>query len=444
MFIEFTIALCIVLPALILALTRSSFLVDYAILVIAFNRGIRRLVDYYVHEQFNPLSLISATPLAVGALLILPLLINWKGMSSRVQLTFVLLFFAIGYGFLVGLVSNGLSAVFSLGEWLSGAGAMAFAAGARVSQTTAIRWIKTAGWAAIFVSIYGWYQYLTIPPWDAFWVESVGFVGYLGELEPMKMTVFSTMASRGPCASFIAWAAIPMILDKRWRNMTGWLGVLLIVSCIFLTMTRTTLIIVVLISVLKPVLSGGHSIVSVAIFAALFAIVASYGMKYMPGGDRLTERYATLGDMKNDGSYQGRMEIYSHGIGGVLRNPIGYGLGSSGMGSRLGSNAKTSGDSGYLQMFEQFGWLGAICFFVALGRVWFIAGRFLADGYQDPFTLSGQSILLGCFVFLFVGDIFSGFSIYWLIFGRCINPQPCRRRIVTTSPAIKLGAPITI
>ena len=50
-----------------LAAHRSSYLVDYAVIVFVFNRGLRRVLDYYA-GTFNPLSPISLTPLLVTAL----------------------------------------------------------------------------------------------------------------------------------------------------------------------------------------------------------------------------------------------------------------------------------------------------------------------------------------------------------------------------------------
>jgi len=42
--------------ALLLAMSRSPYLVDLTVYVFVFNRGLRRIVDYYVNHQFNPLS----------------------------------------------------------------------------------------------------------------------------------------------------------------------------------------------------------------------------------------------------------------------------------------------------------------------------------------------------------------------------------------------------
>ena len=79
---------------------------------------------------------------------------------------FFLFFFAIAYGTFLGLVRNGLAAVYGAAEYLSAMALMGYTATASIDDRTADRWLKTAGWAAVVASVYGWIQYLTVPPWD--------------------------------------------------------------------------------------------------------------------------------------------------------------------------------------------------------------------------------------------------------------------------------------
>src|SRR5260221_6454971 len=106
--IEWVIAFFIVLPGLLYVMHGSSYLVDYTILVFVFNREIRRLVDYYNH-QFNPLSLISLTPLVMLGLLFLGFLLNFKALHRSAKRIFLSMMAAIAYGFVVGLLHNGLA-----------------------------------------------------------------------------------------------------------------------------------------------------------------------------------------------------------------------------------------------------------------------------------------------------------------------------------------------
>jgi putative inorganic carbon (HCO3(-)) transporter len=447
---EYLVAILIVLPAFFLAASRSSYLLDYVFFVVALNRGIRRLVDYYFNGAFNPLSTISLTPLVVSALLLFPAFANFHLLTPRSRKIANLIMLALAHGMVIGIMNSGVGAVYSLGEWMAGFGAFLFAATAPVSSRTADRWLKSSGYAALIVAIYGWYQYLTIPPWDAFWVTAVNFVGYLGQLRPTEMSVFSTMHERGPCAGFLAWAAIPMILHPRWRILGGMLTVALLFSVVLLTMSRSMFIIVGLVVILQPALSKGRGMGRVLFFAALMAIGGSYGLEQMPGSERITKRLETVADIQNDGSFQGRMEIFTHGIPWIAQHPLGLGLGSSGIGAgRISGGAKEGWcDSGYIEVFSQFGWIGGIAFFAAMAQIWGELTRRIKLGGKDPFLFTARAVLLGCLVFLYVGNVFGGFSLFWVFLGISLNrlTMPVARpryEVPPTVPAMPWDVPPT-
>jgi hypothetical protein len=430
--IEWLIAFLVVIPALMLAFLRSSLLLDYAIIVLAFNRGLRRLVDYYINEEFNPLSPISLTPLVVAGLLILPALSHFSWLSRKARSPFMLLGTAMCVAFVVVFMLNRFAAVYSLAEWIAGLGAMVFAATQPVGQRVADRWIKTAGWCAVLVAVYGWWQYYTIPPWDAMWLVQSGMAGYMGIPEPTLMTVFSTLNERGPCGGFLAWAVIPMIISPRWRNAGGWFTVALLLSCIVLTETRSNLIIIGVIAVLYPALARGRGIGRLLVLTAIIVAGATWGLEHLPGMKRITTRFGSESLTGEGSSFQGRLINYEYGFGQVLRSPMGLGLGSSGMGQRAeGAEVQTLGDAGYIQIFAQFGWVGGGLFFLALWRLWSELSRRwklsrITDeewsGRVDPFIPATRAILIGALIFLFVGDIFAGFSLLWVFFGRSLSP----------------------
>src|SRR5258708_16974320 len=282
--IEWVIAFFIVLPGLLYAMHGSSYLVDYTILVFVFNREIRRLVDYYNH-QFKPFSLISLTPLVMLGLLSLGFLLNFKALHRLARQIFVLMIAAVAYGFVVGLVHNGLATLYQGAQYLSTIGLMGYVAVNPADDKTADRWLRTAAIAGGIAALYGWEQDFTISQGDAFLVEQVGFVGYLGQLHPTEMWVFSTFPERGPCASYLALIAIPVLISKRWRVVLGWPEVLLFLSCIFLTMARVGIILVIVGVLLFPILIGGRGSGGLLLygtfawgilFAALTSVPAPY------------------------------------------------------------------------------------------------------------------------------------------------------------------------
>src|SRR5580704_11752475 len=257
--IEVTIFFLIVLPGFMLALNGSSYLVDYTTLVFVFNREIRRLVDFYNH-QFNAFSLISVTPLAMLALLFVSFLFRFNILHVRAKQIFLMLLVAIGYGFVIGITRNGAACIYQGAQYLSTIGLMGYVAVSLADDKTADRWLRTAALAGILAAAYGWYQYFTIPDWDAFWVRQVGFESYLGgQLVATKMWVFSTFSERGTCAIYMGLVAIPMLVSKRWRAVLGWPEVILVLSCIFITFSRIGIVVAVVGIVLFPILNGGKN-----------------------------------------------------------------------------------------------------------------------------------------------------------------------------------------
>jgi hypothetical protein len=426
---EWLITLLISAPAFSLAAKRSSWLLDYAIIVLAFNRCIRRIADYYIDGHFNEFSPISLTPLVVAGLLLAPVGFQFSRLPQKSRTPFYLLGSAIALGFAIGLVLNRAAAIYSLAEWLAGFGAMAFAATQPIGSNVADRWIKTAGWCAMLVAAYGWWQYYTIPAWDGMWLVQSGMAGYMGQPEPTKMTVFSTLNERGPCGSFLAWAAIPMIINRRWRNPGGWLSVTFILSAIVLTQTRSNLIIIGVVALLYPALTSGRGIGRLLVLTALVMTGATWGLQHIPGMEAMGGRFGADSLYGNSSSLQGRLDIYRYGLSSILSKPLGLGFGCSGLGGRINSSSGGAvADSGYVQIFAQFGWLGGILFFAALWMLWQELGRRWKLGLKlgepesaDAFVPATRAILLASLVFLFVGDIFAGFSLLWVFFGRSLS-----------------------
>jgi putative inorganic carbon (hco3(-)) transporter len=426
---DWLVAAIIVGIAGFLAAQRSTFLVDYVVIVYVFNRGLRRLLDYNA-GAFNPFSPVSLTPLLVTGLMFLPFAMRYSSLPKSLKTILMCLLVAIGYGFIVGFARIQFAAVYSLAEVMAPIAMFGYILTLGPSQDTKDRWLQTSAWCAILASAYGWYQYMTIPPWDAFWVRAVGLEGYLGTLEPTKMAVFSTMAERGTLGGFLGFAVVPMILSPRWRTPLSWFGVLLVLSVILLAGTRTGIILAALSVMIYVMVNKGTGFFQMAVAFVVISLAAYFGMGAMPGAEKVQDRFATLGDMQNDGSYQGRMEIYQASIGTVLTNPIGSGLGASGLSGRI--NVGGTGtqsvitDAGYAEIFYQYGWIGAPLIIFALWKMWQEMAIRFRIGMKTPDVMLGRAFMLALIVACFVGNVITTFSILWIVFGAALDPKAFR------------------
>jgi putative inorganic carbon (HCO3(-)) transporter len=444
---DWIVAGIIVAIAAALAAQRSSFLVDYVLIVYVFNRGLRRVLDYAA-GAFNPLSPVSLTPLLVAGFMLLPFLPRF-GTLPKVQKTiFYCLFAALGYAFIVGFFRIQFAAVYALGEALAPIAVFGYILTLSPTQNTKDRWLRTSGWCAIVAAAYGWYQYLTIPPWDAFWVRAVGFEGYLGILEPTKIAVFSTFAERGPLGGFLGFAVVPMILASKWRPLS-WFGVILVLSVILLAGTRTGVILAAFATVVYVMINRGTGFWQMAIAAVVIFAAAYFGMGAMPGGDQVQKRFSTLSNMQEDGSYQGRVEIYESSVSAILGNPIGSGLGASGVSGRInvGGTGTQSviADAGYAAIVMEFGWLGAPLVIYALWLMWKEMGIRFRIGMRTTDVMLGRAFMIALIPACFVGNVITTFSILWIVFGAALDPRAFRlfvarlqmAREARTRPAIQ-------
>jgi len=414
-----------------LAAQRSTYLVDYALIVYVFNRGVRRVLDYYA-GSFNPFSPVSLTPLLVTALMILPFLGSFNTLTKPLKVIFGCFFVAMAFAFIVGFARIQFAAVYAAAEAVAPIALFGYVVTSSPSAQTKDRWMRTSGWCAVVACIYGWYQYMTIPPWDAFWVRAVGFEGYLGILEPTKMAVFSTMAERGAFGGYLGFAVVPMIIAPKWRPL-GWFGVILVLSCILLAGTRTGVILATFTTMIYVLINKGKGAWQLVLGMAVISVAAYFGIGAMPGGEAIQKRFSTLGDMQNDGSYQGRVEIYQGSVSMILTNPLGSGIGAGGISGRIneGGTATQSVilDAGYAEIPLTFGWIGAGAIIYAMWLMWKEMAIRFRIGLKTTEVMLGRAFILALIPACFVGNVITTFSILWIVFGAALDPRAFRAHL---------------
>ena len=412
----------------VLAAQRSTYLVDYVLIVYVFNRGLRRVLDYYA-GSFNPFSPVSLTPLIVTGVMLLPFLARFYTLSKSLKTIFTCLFIATGYAFIIGFFRIQFAAVYALGEVLAPIAVFGYILTLAPSANAKDRWLRTSAWCAIVASVYGWYQYFTIPPWDAFWVRAVGFEGYLGILEPTKMQVFSTMAERGVLGGFLGFAVVPMILSSKWRPLS-WFGVILVLSVILLAGTRTGLILAVISTMLYVMINRGTGFWQLALGFVVVSVAAYFGMGLMPTSDKVQERFSTIGNITEDGSYQGRVEIYRDSVGAILTNPLGSGLGATGISGRVNVGGTETqsviADAGFSEIVIQYGWLGAPLIIYAVWLMWQELAKRYKVGFRPSEVMLARAFILALIPACFVSNIITTFSILWIVFGAALDPKALR------------------
>ena len=151
-------------------------------------------------------------------------------------------------------------------------------------------------------------------------------------------------------------------------------------------------------------------------------------MDKMPGSEKLQDRFSTLGSMQEDGSFQARMDIYSYGIATILLNPIGFGLGATGISSRIntGGGSNTGAvitDAGYIEIVAQYGWIGAILIVYALLLMWKQLAIRFKIGFRPTEVMLARALLIALIPACFVANVITQFSILWIVFGSALCPK---------------------
>jgi len=431
---EWVIALMLVAPAAVLAGKRSSYLIDYAVFIFVLNRGIRRMVDYYINGYFNPLSPISLVPLVITLLMGLVVFTNQKRLPKYAKVIAALFLAAFALAGAMGFISTQFAVLYAGAEVVAPLFLMLYAILLNPPMEVRDRWIRSFAWGAILVSAYGWYQYLVIPPWDAFWLKAADMVGYMGIPKPTQMTVFSTMGERGVVAGYLGYSVVPMIVSPKWRTKLGWFAVLLVFSVILLTLARGGIIIAVVATAAFLIVNKGAKAGQVIIAGIVLAAGAFYGITKIPNSERIIERYErTAEEMDEDASFQARTAIMQASVGTILSNPLGYGLGAVGLASRINTGdakgAARFADGGYFDILLTYGLPGTFFMLVALWKIWSqLRLRYKSPIYKTDHVLLARALMISLVVTVFLGNYLNQFSVLWLAMGtglaiRAVGPM---------------------
>jgi hypothetical protein len=371
----------ILLPAVIMAMIRSTWLVDYYFLVVCTNRLIRRFLDWNDGQyDFRPIS--SLTPMVIALLMLSVAIINYQAISRENRKFGAVLIAVLILGCLLG-IPNGLGMIYSFLDYLTPLAVLAYALWLQADLNLLVRWLRTISVLACSIAAYAWWQWVEMPPWDAFWIEQSGMWTSMGVVQSYRTAAFGTLESRGPFAWFMATVAIPLILIPRSRSYVTWVGVILIVSSILPSTVRSAFGIILL-AMIGYVLTRGISKSIYLVFFMSLTLGAMFGIRQsLPESEYMFERLESVTNLSQDSSFQGRVGQAQIGFGTALSNPFGFGLGSSGLGTMVSGQTSLIFDNGYLELLTTFGLFGAgigfaIAFYV-LSKVYYFSRLYEDD-----------------------------------------------------------------
>jgi len=407
--LQFALLLAAVLGAVMVHRVKPAWLVPYIVAAWAFGPEARRLVDWSF-QSYSYLPPLALMPLCVTAVLLLTIVPNARKLDPRLRKLALLFACVMAYGLLLGLARSGLSAVYELLSYAAPMLVLLYANVCGLDGGVRDLWLRAVAAIAVLVSAYGIVQYFVVPPWDALWMAGSEMIS-IGRPVPMEVRVFSTMNAPGVTGVFLAVALGVMASGRKWRAF-GVPGMLIVAFCLLLTLVRSGWLALVVMIAVYFFRAGARN--RVRLLFALGVLYAAYqfAVPLLPGADTIQSRMGTLGAIEEDHSYNERMAFVHKLVPAILANPVGNGLGSSGLANKLGGGGGLSFDNGYLNLIYTFGVAGGLALLaVAMAAAAPLmrirgAGRGYASlsvamAAAALFLLFGQNVFTGAYGLLF-------------------------------------------
>lgn len=431
---EYQLMLLILLlfPAVVLAAGDSKWLLPCVLCVWVFGPEARRISDW-LNGSYNPRTIVSIAPMLACMTLLLPNLRRKLYLPPVLRNIVLCLLIALVFGLGVGLIQNGVAALYDFGNYFMPLLVLIYIAQRPQKIQDREMWIQSLISIAIIVSIYGWIQYTILPPWDMLWMKQVQMIS-IGKPEPYKLRVFSTLNAPGVASTLLMAALGPMILEKRWRQLS-WFGVLLVASTLALTMVRTSWIMLLFFLMIYIFATTGAKRWKSAFSLGFALLTLFFVVPYLPGGQNVASRFETFSKLGDDRSMNVRTFYSFLFLGELVNKPLGRGMGGIGQGTTLENGGKLSKDnsivdSGVLAILLTFGLPGGALFFYAL---WLTRNAINAEPHQTnaqrDYVRIARASLYTAFLGMLAGNpmtALGGVTLWYFIglpFGKTITAE---------------------
>jgi O-antigen ligase len=323
---------------------------------------------------------------------LLLLFAEWKALGPLYRLVSKIWLGAFAAALLIGLFAG--SPVAAGYDVLLFATPMLFAVFlASANEDLAVLYGRVAGTMlclAFIASAYAIYQYISPPPWDAYWVRNAD-IPSVGVAEPFGLRVFGTLNAY---ATFAHYTALTLIVNLPRLRARNWASVVAYVPCgiaLLLSIDRSAWLAFAagLIVYLIAAADRRSTLVRLALAGAMGIVLAGTLLSSLKGsGDvvsRIAERFATLAAIGEEDSFADREAQTARALREAVDEPLGQGLGSVGTAAIAGSAGFANTlDNGYFARFVELGVVGFAAYLAALGAALFAAARAYWISLREP------------------------------------------------------------
>lgn len=350
-----------------------------------------RLIDY--RSGWDSSRLILVAPYLVTLITTLTLVKYLPKSFRQGGLPFVLVIAAIGYGTMIGLINNQPVAVArSFLDWFS---PLPFAFHLWINWREYPQYKQliqsTFLWGVLITGAYGIFQYLIAPKWDRYWLIESGMFSSSGTPEALGIRVWSTMHSPAPFAVMMQAGLLFLFVNKNpLRFPAAIVGALSFLLSLFRSAWGG--FILAMLTFLPSLKSKLQLKIISTILILVLCVIPIATVE--PFASKIGERFQTFTNIEEDSSFKARQSNYNKNFQAALSQFQGTGLGYT-----LSFNDDEEGfnetviDSGILELFSTFGWVGGL--FYLAGLILTVRDIFIYSQYNlDPFISALRALIL--------------------------------------------------
>lgn len=411
---------------------------------------LRRMVDW--RHGYDPHSPMTLVPVLVSIISVAGVLFRLPGLLRRSLAPFLLIFAALIYGLLMGMLRNGVQAtLYTFATWVTPV---------LFGLNIALRWreypaIRSAilafiPWAVLVTGVYGMVQWVHPLSWDVKWqLDAMTASSSFGSPVPYQIRVFSTL--NGPAPFGLAIGAALLLLFVRPGKVHLFAGAAGVVAFL-LSLCRTAwLAWIVALAIYATSLSGRLRLRILLVGSALVLVVGGVVLAApLDSNGRVAQlisrRVNTLFNLSDDISMNARSTSVSQYVDAILDHPAGYGLGSTGTGTALSGATRGEGirdfDNGVLETFYSLGLLGGICWMLGL---LLLVARHVARRFPSDFPFANANRSVVFFGLIAFGSLNSaigpGGLMFWMALGLCAAAGNWTAIATTERLAVQMVAP---
>jgi hypothetical protein len=385
--------------------------------------GIRRYVDYQLGgwEAQSPMSL---TPFLVSAIAVFGVLRRLPDLRRREYLPWIGALLCVMYGTFVGVLRIGLMpAVHATIAWFI---PLCF------GLYTALEWRRYPElqasmrraflYGSIVLAVYGCYQFVNPPMWDRVWMVSSGMYS-VGRAFPFEVRVFSLVNAPLPFATILV---AGLFIALSGRGLPRVLSLSVGVIALLLSLVRSVWIAGTL-GFLFYLYSVSVRAARKFVFAGILSLLVIGVVPFFVPEDIsaptlkiLEKRFLTFTEIGQDVSYKDRASFMDNISGVVLDEPLGYGLGSTGVSSTLAAagDGIRDFDNGVFAVLYTLGWFGGVGLLgCAIAVMVTIMPR--RENMDDTMAKSARAIAATSLILTAGSNVFEGVSaaILWSALG---------------------------